>query len=81
MFSYNIFHIFKGDDFNTTPLNATIPAGATNTTVRVAVIDDDIVEINETFKMNLTVPSLHQGIGAGSLTSATGIIVDTTTSK
>ena len=65
------------NDFNTTPLTATIPAGATNTTVRVAVTDDDIVEGDETFSMNLTVPSsLAPRITAGTVTSAIGIIID-----
>ena len=70
---------YLGDDFNTTPLIATIPAGATNTTVRVAVTSDNIVEGNETFYMNLNVPSsLGPGVVAGSITNATGIIIDST---
>ena len=69
----------KGDDFNTNPLTATIPAGATNTTVRVAVTDDNIVEGNETFNISLNVSSsLAPAIVAGSFNSATGIIIDTT---
>ena len=68
-----------GDDFNTTSLIATIPAGATNTTVRVAVTNDNIVEGDEMFSMSLNVPSsLGPAIIAGSVTSATGIIIDTT---
>ena len=66
-------------DFNTTPLTATIPAGATNTTVKVAVTYDNIVEGDEIFTMSLTVPSsLAPGIVTGSVTSATVIIIDTT---
>ena len=69
-----------GNDFSTTFMNATIPAGATNTTVRVAVTSDDIVEGNETFSMSLNVPSsLGPGVVAGSVTSATGIIIDSST--
>ena len=65
------------DDFNTTPLTATIPAGDTDTTVRVAVTDDDIVEGNETFYMTLYVPSsLAPGVVAGTNSSALGIIID-----
>ena len=71
--------LIAGADFNTTPLTATIPAGATNTTVRVAVTNDNIVEEDEIFNMSLNVPSsLGPGITTGSLTSATGIIIDTT---
>ena len=47
--------------------------------MRVAVTDDDNVEGNETFNMTLTVPSsLAPAIVAGSLSSAIGIIIDTT---
>ena len=70
--------MFDADnDFNTTPLIATIPAGATNTTVRVAVTNDNIVEGNEIFSMSLNVSSsLGPGVVAGSITNATGIIID-----
>ena len=69
----------KGDDFTSTPLTATIPAGATSTIVRVPVMSDNIVEGDEMFSMSLTVPpSLGPGIVAGTVTSATGIIVDST---
>ena len=47
--------------------------------MRVAVIADNIVEGDETFNVSLNVPlSLGPGIVAGSVTSATGIIIDTT---
>ncbi|XP_065918207.1 adhesion G-protein coupled receptor V1-like isoform X2 [Dysidea avara] len=69
-----------GNDFNSTPLIATIPAGATNTTVRIPVMSDNIAEGDEMFSMSLNIPSsLGPGIVAGSVTSATGIIVDSTT--
>ena len=45
--------------------------------MRVAVTDDNIVEGDEMFTMSLNVPSsLAPGIVAGSVTSATGIILD-----
>jgi len=60
-------------------MNAIIPAGITTATVRVPVMSDNIVEGDEMFSMSLTVPSsLGLGIVAGSITSATGIIVDST---
>ena len=66
-----------GDDFTSTPLIATIPAGATNTTVRVPVMSDNIVEGDEMFSISLNVSSsLGPGIVSGSVTRATGIIVD-----
>ena len=73
---YNEF--IAGDDFNATPFTAIIPAGATNTTVTVAVTDDNIVEGDEVFSMSLTVPSyLGPGIVAGLVTNATVTIIDT----
>ena len=56
---------------------ATIPAGATNTTVRVAVTSDNIVEGDEMFSMSLNVPSsLSPGVVAGPVSSAIGTIID-----
>ena len=73
-------YALKGDDFSTTPLIATIPAGATNTTVRVAVTNDNIVEGDEMFSVSLNVPSsLGPGVVAGPITNATGIIIDSST--
>ena len=47
--------------------------------MRVAVTNDNIVEGDEMFTMSLIVPSsLAPGIVAGSVTNATGIIIDTT---
>ena len=61
------------------PLTAKIPAGATTTTVRVPVMSDNIVEGNEMFSMSLSVPSsFGPGIVTGFISSATGIIVDST---
>ena len=69
--------VCTADDLNTTSFNATIPAGATNITGRVAVTKDNIVEGNETIYMNLNVPSsLAPGVIAGLVTSAVGIIID-----
>ena len=73
---------YTEDDFTSTPLTATIPANTTTTTVRVPVMSDNIVEGDEMFSISLTVPSsLGPGIVAGSVTSATGIIVDSTSKR
>ena len=45
--------------------------------VRVPVTVDNIVEMTEEFTLTLTVPMLR-GITLGSITMATGMIVDTT---
>ena len=73
------YNFIKGDDFSTTSINATIPAGATNTTVRVAVTDDNIAEGDEMFTISMTLPSsLVPRVAAGSITNSIGTIIDTT---
>ena len=75
-----INQFIAGTDFNTTSQIAIIPAGTTNTTVRVAVTNDNIVEGDEMFSMSLNIPSsLGPGVVAGSITSSTGIIIDSST--
>ena len=70
-----MFHI--DNDFTTTSLTATIPARATSTTVKIPINNDDIIERDEMFSMSLIVPSeLAPGVVAGSVTSATGVIID-----
>ena len=58
---------------------ATITAGSNGGTADISVMDDDIVEGNETFIMTLMVPSsLGPGIITGAITNATVTIIDTT---
>ena len=75
--SHYVLQFTEGTDFISAPLNATFPAGATTTTVRVPVMSDNIVEGDEMFSMSLS--PIGPGIVAGSVTSATGIILDSTT--
>ena len=57
---------------------ATIIAGNSIGAVNVTVINDNIVEGNETFNMSLAVPSsLDPRIKTGTVTSATATIIDT----
>ena len=64
-------------DFDSALQTATITAGTNTSTVNIAVVNDNIVEGNETFTMNLNVPALlGPGIIAGDITMATGIIID-----
>ena len=63
-------------DFNSAMQTATITAGTNSSTVNIAVIDDDIVEGDETFTMNLNVPMLP-GITAGAFTGTVATIIDT----
>ena len=83
MFTYYakviIKYLTEEYDFSSTPLTATILAGATTTTVRVPVMSDNIVEGDEIFSMSLNVSSsLGPGTVAGSVTNAIGIILDST---
>ena len=76
-----MFYLF-GDssvaDFNTAPQTVRITPGTDRSTVNIPVLNDNIVEGNEMFTMNLNVPDvLGPGIIAGATTMATGIIIDT----
>ena len=66
-----------GVDFNSNQLTATFTGGSPMSSVRVPVTIDNIVEVTEEFTLTLTVPMLR-GITPGSITMATGMIVDTT---
>jgi len=66
-------------DFDSASQTATITAGTSSSTVNITVVDDDTVEGDEMFIMNLNVPtSLGPGIVAGTITMATATIIDTT---
>ena len=43
-------------DYTSTPINATFPAGINSTTVNVPVTSDNIVEITETFQLEIYLP-------------------------
>ena len=65
-------------DFNSTTQTAVITAGTNSSTVSIPVMNDNIVEGDEMFTMNLNVPaSLGPGIIAGAITMATATIIDT----
>ena len=65
-----------GDDFNSATQTATITAGSSSSTVNIAVVNDNIVEGDETFTMNLNI-TVSPGIMAGAITMATATIIDT----
>ena len=62
-------------DFNSATETALITAGTNSSTVNIAVTNDNIVEGDETFIMNLNVP-VSPGIVAGTVTMATATIID-----
>ena len=72
-----LFYILE-NDFDSKIQTVTITAGTNRSMVNIPVTDDKIVEGNETFSMNLTIPSsLGPGIRTGTITSATITIIDT----
>ena len=84
MHTLSIYRYYIGDksDFNSTDKTTKIVAGTNNSVVNIEVIADSIVEGNETFSINLNVSSpLGRGVIVGSVTNATGIIIDSSTIK
>ena len=71
--------ISLASDFNSTMQIVTIAPGTNSSTVNISVTNDNIVEGNETFNMNLqlSVPSLLGPEITGSIISATVTIIDT----
>ena len=65
-------------DFNSTSQSIIITGGSNNITVNVPVTNDSIVEGDETFIMNLTVPSsFGSGVRTGDITRPIVTIIDT----
>lgn len=51
--------------------------GTNSTTINVAVTKDNVIEEMETFKLNLSIPSLLEGrVQLGDITTATVTIID-----
>ena len=65
-------------DFNSTMQTVTITSGSNSSTINIAVMNDNIVEGDETFTMKLNVSaSLGPVIVPGTITMATANIIDT----
>ena len=62
----------SGTDFQQVNGTLTIPAGSTSALIRVALIPDDVVELDETFTLTISSPSS----GAITSGSATGTIIN-----
>ena len=72
-------HNTLGDniDFNSTTQTVTIFAGTNSSTVNITLRDDDIPEGDEMFDISLSIPpSVGSRIVAGTMTSATAVIID-----
>ena len=68
--------MYLGSDFDTITLTAVFNAGFMTSNVNVPVTVDSIVEGQETFGLSLM--SNNPRITAGPLSTATGVIVDST---
>ena len=74
----NIILTIAGVDFDSTLLTASIPAGQNSTTVIVPILQDNMVEQNEMFFLELELPVAIPGVTLASARMATGTIVDST---
>ena len=63
-------------DYTSGPYTVTFPAGQTTATFDVPINDDNILEGNEDFILNIDGTSLPNGVTAGSPDEATVTIVD-----
>ena len=78
MFYTTILIAGNNVDFNSAMQTVTITSGSNSSIINISVINDDTVEGDETFAMNLNVPaSLGPGIVSGAITMATANIIDT----
>ena len=68
--------MYLGADFDTTTLSAVFNVGDMISNVNVPVVADSIVEGQETFGLSLM--SNNPRITTGPLSTATGVIIDTT---
>ena len=76
---YHIWVTGGGTDFNSDVLTATFASMTIMSNVSVPVSSDMILEGNEEFNLTLTIPpSVGRGIELGSISTAEGIIVDST---
>lgn len=64
----------SNDDFTQTSGTVTFAAGSLTATVRVPVVNDRVLEANETFRFVLSDPSLGSGYSLTGVTSAAGVI-------
>ena len=63
-------------DYNSGPYNVLIPAGVTNVSFTVPIIDDNIIESNETFILTIKESSLSNRLAYGSYGATIVTIID-----
>ena len=65
-----------GDDYNVGPYSVIIPAGETSGSFEISIIDDQMLENNESFDLNIDINTLPDDVTLGSPDSATMIIIN-----
>ena len=65
-----------GDDYLVGPYSITLSAGGTHASFDVAIIDDSVLESEESFTLAIDPSSLHSVVTAGDSNSATITIMD-----
>ena len=78
LYEYLSIYLATVKDYDVDLLTATISPGLRNTTVRLNITDDDMLELVESFNMSLIVPKALNGKGIypGTITSAVVSITD-----
>ena len=69
-----------GDDYNSGPYNVTFPAGVTSVSFNITIINDNILEDNETFELIIDDSSLLSTVTTV-IPNKTVIIIRDTDSK
>ena len=68
--------VTDGEDYRRDTTRVTIPANNTSTSVTINIINDDISECNESFKLMLDIPSSTCGVVIGNNDIAEVVIKD-----
>ena len=80
MFNNKLFLIINytgsGENFTFKQYNVTLPAGTTRISFNVSIINDDLLEYNEEFILNINHSLLPFNVYAGSNYQTTVMIVD-----
>ena len=70
-------HSIGGSDYNSGPYDVTFPAGQTNATFDIPIINDNILERNENFSLTIIVmKSLPRNVTTNVIAQATVTIID-----
>ena len=69
-------HIGPGENSTFRQYNVTLPAGTTHISFDVPIINDDLLEYNEEFILNINQSSLPFNVNVGSTYQTTVMIVD-----